>query len=253
MAESDAKGGAEAAAKDAADASAATPRARYRAQVRAEVKEHAWKQIAEAGASALSLNAIAKQMGVSGPALYRYFAGRDELITELIRDAYRSLADAVRAAAATGAGVRRLAHVLRGWALADPHRYFLIFGTPVPGYHAPEDITGISQEIMADLLAACVALGPAAPGEGAGGARAGASVAEPSAAFDAHLAGHRDWAGDLAAPPAVLRRALAFWTRLHGVLSLELAGHFAGMGFDPALLYEAELDGLLGPEGMPGG
>ncbi|MBK0375192.1 TetR/AcrR family transcriptional regulator [Streptomyces sp. RB110-1] len=257
MAESDAKGGTEAAAKDATDASAATPRARYRAQVRAEVKEHAWKQIAEAGASALSLNAIAKQMGVSGPALYRYFAGRDELITELIRDAYRSLADAVRAAAATGAGVRRLAHVLRGWALADPHRYFLIFGTPVPGYHAPEDITGISQEIMADLLAACAALGPDAPGEGAGGARsgarAGASVAEPSAAFDAHIADHRDWAGDLAAPPAALRRALAFWTRLHGVLSLELAGHFAGMGFDPALLYEAELDGLLGPEGMPGG
>ncbi|WP_143673003.1 TetR family transcriptional regulator, partial [Streptomyces sp. b94] len=57
-----------------AKSDAATPRERYRAQVRAEIKQHAWEQIATAGASALSLNAIAKRMGVSGPALYRYFA-----------------------------------------------------------------------------------------------------------------------------------------------------------------------------------
>ncbi|MFE6913843.1 TetR/AcrR family transcriptional regulator [Streptomyces rubiginosohelvolus] len=213
-----------------AKSEAATPRERYRAQVRAEIKQHAWEQIATAGASALSLNAIAKRMGVSGPALYRYFAGRDELITELIRDAYRSLADAVHAAAVSGADPAALAHVLRDWALADPHRYFLIYGTPVPGYHAPDEITGISQEIMADLLTAWTDFEPDVP-------------ASP---FAAHLADHRDWAGDHPAPPGALRRALAFWTRLHGVLSLELAGHFTGMGFDPALLFQAELDGLVG-------
>ncbi|MFC9480143.1 TetR/AcrR family transcriptional regulator [Streptomyces griseus] len=216
-----------------AKSDAATPRERYRAQVRTEIKQHAWEQIATAGASALSLNAIAKRMGVSGPALYRYYAGRDELITELIRDAYRSLADAVRAAAGTGADLAGLAHVLRDWALADPQRYFLIYGTPVPGYHAPEEITGISQEIMADLLTACTALEPDAP-------------ATP---FAAHLAGHRDWAGDHPAPPEALHRALAFWTRLHGVLSLELAGHFTGMGFDPAQLFRAELDDLVARRG----
>ncbi|WP_143676258.1 TetR/AcrR family transcriptional regulator, partial [Streptomyces milbemycinicus] len=80
-----------------AETGTTTPRERYRAQVRMEVKKRAWEQIATAGASALSLNAIAKQMGMSGPALYRYFASRDELITELIRDAYRSLADTIRA------------------------------------------------------------------------------------------------------------------------------------------------------------
>ncbi|CAM5317041.1 TetR/AcrR family transcriptional regulator [Streptomyces sp. ID03-2B] len=216
-----------------AKSDAATPRERYRAQVRTEIKQHAWEQIATAGASALSLNAIAKRMGVSGPALYRYYAGRDELITELIRDAYRSLADAVHAAAGTGADLAGLAHVLRDWALADPQRYFLIYGTPVPGYHAPEEITGISQEIMADLLTACAALEPDAP-------------ATP---FAAHLAGHRDWAGDHPAPPEALHRALAFWTRLHGVLSLELAGHFTGMGFDPAQLFRAELDDLVARRG----
>src|SRR5215210_1648361 len=91
-----------------------TPRERYRTQLRAEIKERAWEQIATAGASALSLNAIAKQMGMSGPALYRYFASRDELITELIKDAYRSLADTF---GAVGADVSALAHALRGWAL----------------------------------------------------------------------------------------------------------------------------------------
>ncbi|HEY3479861.1 MAG TPA: TetR/AcrR family transcriptional regulator, partial [Streptomyces sp.] len=116
-------------------------RERYRAQVRAEIKQHAWAQIAEAGVPALSLNAIAKQLGMSGPALYRYFAGRDELITALIRDAYRSIADTVRAARADGADLAELAHVIRDWARSDPQRYFLIYGTPVPGYHAPDDTT----------------------------------------------------------------------------------------------------------------
>ncbi|WP_435217237.1 TetR/AcrR family transcriptional regulator [Streptomyces sp. bgisy034] len=209
---------------------AKTPRERYRAQVRTEIKERAWEQIAAAGASALSLNAIAKQMGMSGPALYRYFGGRDELITELVRDAYRSLADTFRAAAEAGAGLSGLAHALRAWALKDPQRYFLIYGTPVPGYHAPDDTTAISSEIMATLLDACAAL----PADG------------PATEFEAHLAGHRDWAGDHPAPPAALHRALTFWTRLHGVLSLELAGQFSGMGLDPAQLFAAELGDLTG-------
>ncbi|MEU6483884.1 TetR/AcrR family transcriptional regulator [Streptomyces sp. NPDC046887] len=208
---------------------AKTPRERYRAQVRGEIKDRAWEQIATAGASALSLNAIAKQLGMSGPALYRYFAGRDELITELVRDAYRSLADALGAAAADGADLARLAHALRDWALADPHRYFLVYGTPVPGYHAPADTTAIADEVMSLLLDACTSLVPA-----------GASTP-----LGAHLQEHRTWADGHPAPPAALQLAMNLWTRLHGALSLELAGHFTGMGFDPARYFAAELDGLL--------
>ncbi|WP_328492121.1 TetR/AcrR family transcriptional regulator [Streptomyces sp. NBC_00414] len=214
-----------------ADTGTGTPRERYRSQVRAEIKEHAWEQLATAGASALSLNAIAKRMGMSGPALYRYFGSRDELITELIRDAYRSLADTFRTAAASGPDLPALAHALRAWALQDPHRYFLVYGTPVPGYHAPDDVTGIVREIMATLLDACAAL----PSD------------SPAKPFATHLEEHRQWAGGHPAEPAALHRALTFWTRLHGVLSLELAGHFTGMGFDPALFFAAELDELTGP------
>jgi AcrR family transcriptional regulator len=206
-----------------------TPRERYRAQLRAEIKERAWEQIAAAGAPGLSLNAIAKQMGMSGPALYRYFAGRDELITELIRDGYRSLADTVRTAAASGADLAGLGRALRAWALDDPQRYFLVYGTPVPGYHAPDDITMIASEIMDVLLdAAQSAVGPA--GDAAQGTP-----------LESHLAENRHWARDHPASPTALRLALHFWTRLHGALSLELAGHFTGMGFDPAELYENEL------------
>ncbi|MEU9484056.1 TetR/AcrR family transcriptional regulator [Streptomyces decoyicus] len=208
-----------------------TPRERYRTQVRAEITQRAWEQIATAGASALSLNAIAKQMGMSGPALYRYFASRDDLITELVREAYRSLAETLRAASAAGADLAGLAHALRGWALADPQRYFLVYGTPIPGYHAPADTTAISSEIMTTLLDACAALAPD-------------SAATP---FGTYLEDHRDWAADHPASPEALHRFLTFWTRLHGVLSLELAGHFTGMGLDPALLFAAELDDLLAP------
>ncbi|MFD0316253.1 TetR/AcrR family transcriptional regulator [Streptomyces flavalbus] len=209
-----------------------TPRERYRAQVRAEIKDRAWEQLATAGASALSLNAIAKQLGMSGPALYRYYASRDELITDLIRDAYRSLADAFHAAAHGGPDLRALGHALRDWALADPQRYFLVYGTPVPGYHAPQDTTTVAAEIMTTLLDACAALP--------------ARTDTPSAVrLAAHLSAHRDWAADHPAPPGALHRALTFWTRLHGTLSLELAGQFTGMGFDAEQLFAAELDDLL--------
>ena len=202
-----------------------SPRERYRAQVREEVKRHAWEQIASAGVTALSLNAIAKEMGMSGPALYRYFAGRDELITALIRDAYRSLADTVRAAFAAGTTLVGLAAVIREWALSDPHRYLLIYGTPVPGYHAPDEITAISDEILAVLLELC----------------ADSSDDRPKTPFDALLSMKGGWAGALPASPPTVHRALSFWTRLQGVLSLELAGHFAPMKFDPGLLLAEEV------------
>lgn len=210
------------------DGEVAGPRERYRAQVRAEIKRLAWEQVATTGVAALSLKSIAQRLGMSGPALYRYFAGRDELITELIRDAYRSLADALHAAHDAGADVAGLARAVRAWAIADPQRYLLIYGTPVPGYHAPGDTTAIAGEIMTVILAA----------------HRGTGVPEPGGPFEGHLDQHRHWAPDPSVPAATLRRALAFWTRMHGVLSLELAGHFTGMGFDPALLFADEVEAL---------
>ncbi|MFB7983656.1 TetR/AcrR family transcriptional regulator [Streptomyces vinaceus] len=199
-----------------------TPRERYRRQVREEIKQRAREQIAAAGTSALSLNKIAKQMGLSGAGLYRYFTGRDELLAELVRDAYQSLVDTFRAAAGRDEGdFNGLAHALRAWALDDPQRYFLVYGPPVPGYRAPADLSLKIAEIMSLVI-------------NASDFELGSSPGTPPAVFLR--------SGEDQAPASTMRLALAFWTRLHGILFLELSGHFLGMEFDPAQLYENELE-----------
>ncbi|TDU73689.1 TetR/AcrR family transcriptional regulator [Streptomyces sp. KS 21] len=206
-------------------ASTTTPRERYRKQVRSEIKERAWEQIATAGTSALSLNGIARLMGLSGAGLYRYFTSRDELLTELVHDAYQSLVGTLRAATAQGEGdLVGLGQALRLWALDDPQRYFLVYGPPVPGYRSPADIAALAAEIMEILVDAC------------------ADVPDsPATTPEVPLDGPGRCAGRTGTASAQCL-AISFRTRLHGVLSLELSGHFAGMECDPALLYQAELD-----------
>jgi len=103
--------------------------------VRAAVKEVALRQLAEGGPAAVAINAIARELGVSGPALYRYFKNRDALLTALVLDAYADLAEALATTS-----LEAFADSYRAWALAQPHRYRLLFAAPLPGYdtHAPE-------------------------------------------------------------------------------------------------------------------
>jgi AcrR family transcriptional regulator len=132
----------------------ATMRDRFRAQVRDDVKRVALSQLAASGPDGLSINAIAKELGVSGPALYRYFAGREELLTELIADAYDDLADALTGSRDLDESARRY----RAWALKQPHRYRLLFGPPLPGYdaHAERLVTAArrSMEVLLQFVGA---------------------------------------------------------------------------------------------------
>src|SRR3954447_6006975 len=114
--------------------------------VRAAVKRVALTQLEAGGPSAVALNAIARELGVSGPALYRYFRNRDALLTELVLDAYNDLADALTDAPS-------LAHAYRSWALAQPHRYRLLFSVPFPAYdaHQPQ-LVAAAQRSRALLL-----------------------------------------------------------------------------------------------------
>src|ERR1044072_6910025 len=115
-------------------------RQQYREQTRQEAKRIALEQLAADGIAGISVNAIGKRMGVTGPALYRYFANRDALLTELISDGYHDMADTLEAAVAgarparCGAG----AAAMRDWPKPAPHRYLLPYGPPVPAYEAPE-------------------------------------------------------------------------------------------------------------------
>ncbi|MEU4159578.1 WHG domain-containing protein [Actinoplanes sp. NPDC026670] len=122
--------------------SAANLRARVRAEMTEEIKAVAKRHLATDGAN-LSLRAVARDLGMASSAVYRYFASRDELLTALIIDAYNAVGEAAEQAAA-GAGTpteKWLAagHAAREWALSSPHEWALIYGSPVPGYQAPQD------------------------------------------------------------------------------------------------------------------
>lgn len=220
-----------------------TRRERYREETKGEAKRIALEQLAEQGVEGISLNAIAKRMGVTGPALYRYFKGRDDLVTELIRDAWHDLADTAEASVTSSDGadpadrVRAFGEAFRSWAIAQPHRYLLLFGTPLPGYHAPVDTIVAAHRTMSALLSVLPR------------ARSG----DVESALDEQL---RAWArsrGEGDVPPAVLLTGMRAFTRLHGVLSLEVSGQFGPMGIDPALLYRAEVESLiLGESGTRG-
>src|SRR6185437_16774203 len=117
-------------------------RERARAQLTREIKEEARRQLAAGGAQQLSLRAVARELGMVSSALYRYFPSRDELLTALIIDAYDALAAAAEAASAEPPDARgrwrAACGAVRNWARAHPHEYALIYGSPVPGYQAPQ-------------------------------------------------------------------------------------------------------------------
>jgi AcrR family transcriptional regulator len=216
-------------------------RDRFRAQVRDEVKRVALRQLAEGGPQALSVNAIAKELGVSGPALYRYFANRDELLTELIVDAYHDFATAL--AAATQRSRRRrqrlraVATAFRRWASAQPHRYRLLFAAPLPGYDAQSArLVAAAQEAMDVLLDVLTDLAPAGP-----------SVSRSLGEQLTRWAYARKRAD---VSPAVAQLAVVVWTRLHGFVSLEIEGNYAAMGLDPDRLFDAEVAATLAAAGV---
>jgi AcrR family transcriptional regulator len=208
-----------------------TRRERQRRQTLAEIKTRAVDQVAAGGAESVSLNAIARAMGMSPAALYRYFASRDALLAELVADAYGSLADALTQAAAGAERLLAVAHAYRDWALANPNSYLLIFQTRSgSGLELePERVVAAAQRSMDVILSA---LG------GAAGAELGPELADQVEAW-----GQRSQVPGLTAGQRYL--GLLAWTRLHGLISLELGQHLAATGVDPALLYEAEVQSLV--------
>ncbi|WP_116949278.1 TetR/AcrR family transcriptional regulator [Jiangella endophytica] len=234
-------------------AEAVERRKRYREQVRDEIKQVALGQIARDGAAALTLTGVAKEIGVSGPALYKYFAGRDDLLTELIVDSYASLADALDAAGSASAEaparerLHAVARAYRAWAVAQPHRYLLLAGTPVPRYDAPAETVDRARAVLAPLLE-ILAAGRSWP-------RAEPLRAE-LAEWIAEVPAVADWVRDAlgpaatTAPDVALAGVVTAWVRLHGVVSIEAVGLFNGMGLRPATVLALEMDALADAVGL---
>lgn len=219
-----------------------TRRERLRAQTLAEIKQHATEQIAADGVEALSLNGVARAMGMSGPAIYRYFASRDELLAALVAEAWGGLADALEAAAAgarrraPAARFRAVCDAHRAWALEHPHRYGLAMETSYgSGRFAPDTTLPAAGRSMVVLVDAVADLGPLP-----------ATRPGSTGALDGQLDRWRSSRGlrdDVA--PAALELAVLTWTRMHGTVSLELTGVFESMDLDPALVHRVEVDLLL--------
>jgi AcrR family transcriptional regulator len=226
-----------------------TRREQRREQTVSEIQALAVQQIAADGPDAVSLNAIARTMAMSPAAIYRYFDNRDALLADLVVIFYDALADTLEEATRDGGDpVERFLAVgraYRSWALDNPNLYRLIFHTTSGSGQdlAPERTIPAASRSMDVILATLADVVAAAPFD--------PDPADLDTELESQL---RAWVArsrlpDL--PTWVLALGLTCWTRLHGVVSLELGHHLASTGLDPALLYDAELRELIRAAGAP--
>jgi len=207
------------------------------------IKATAWKQITEFGAPTLSLRAIARELGITAPAIYNYFPHRDDLVTALILDAFNSLADSQESAIAhlpqdhLSGRLSALGLAYHQWAVSHPQRYLLIFGTPIPNYHAPDELT---------LPAATRALVPLIEVSKAffmAGKLRIDKIAPLEPRLESMLKAWQETAGG--AHPEVLYLALIIWSRVHGLVMLEIGNHIPPMINDPAEVFRREIQTIL--------
>ncbi|MBO2458690.1 TetR/AcrR family transcriptional regulator [Actinomadura sp. LCR2-06] len=207
--------------------------------------------MAEGGPDAISLRAIAREMGMTAGAIYSYFATRDDLVTTLIGDVYGAVVDAAEAArdavpeSDPGGRILAWAQAVREWAVANPEGFRLIYGDPVPGYRPPDDGPGKAAEMRActglvGLVAA--AWSSAAPLQ-PDGPRYSWDDFEPG------LTG-RVRADFPELPPGAVAVTLRVWGRMHGLVALEIYGHLRPLVHDPAAVYRDEIRALVASLGL---
>ena len=205
------------------------------------IKETAWKQIADNGAAALSLRAIARELGITAPAIYNYYPRRDDLVTALIVDAFDSFGQAQKESdnpdRSPAERLRTLGMAYRDWAMKYPQRYYLIFGTPIPGYHAPAEIT---------LPAAAGSLIPLM-GVLDAGLQTGKLKVDNLALKTPALSSMLDaWKQNIQGPDVeVLYLAIVIASRVHGLVSMEIGEQIPGFIVDPGEVYRREVENIL--------
>lgn len=222
-------------------------RARVRAELVEEIKAAARRRLATDGPG-LTLRAVARDLEMVPSALYRYFDGRDALLTALITDAYDELGAAAEAAEAAvdppdlRARWMALCRAVRHWALAHPAEYALLYGTPAPGYTAPADTAPPASRVVVALVRVA-AEAERSPGEPVGPAL------------------HADLdriVGDAPGPPPDVRpgdrallAGLAAWSQLFGLVSFEVFGRLTGMFADPAGHFDHQMQTMADLAGLP--
>jgi AcrR family transcriptional regulator len=224
-------------------------RARARAEMTTEIKRIARAHLAVDGPN-LSLRAVARDLGVVSSAVYRYFASRDELLTALIIDAYDSMGEAAEQAEAAVARKdiagrwMALGRALRTWSLANPHEYALLYGSPVPGYAAPEDTIGPASRPVWVFVAILR--------EGCERGVIAANSDRIARGLRADLDGLIGSGGFHGVPPTVVSRGLSAWSLLFGAISFELFGRLTNAIFDYDAYFDHQLKSMAGYIGISG-
>jgi len=214
-------------------------REQQRQQPIEEIRQAAFAVLDADGVTAVSLAAVGKAVGMTPQALRRHFPSRDALVDALVIAACADLGVAVAAAAAPtpqggtipkGARVALLAREYRRWALAHPRRYVMLFTDRSPDVRDPAAGAAAVNQGMLALIAALAAI---------------AAPARASTLDRALLRWGQAIGAPADTPPAVLGPAVQLWSRVHGLVTLEIAGAFDSMGLDAGLLLDVEVGTAL--------
>ncbi len=210
-------------------------RERLRSATVSEIKEGARKLLVTGGPQAISLRAIARDMGMTAPAIYRYFPSLEALVIALAEDLMSEVATVVaEASAAAGDDPARqlaaMARAYRAWAVANPVEFGLVFGAPVPGVG----------DLGRPYLAAFLKLWQRKPWP-----------TPPREYMLEHLGPHlgplREVHGDL--PIEVAYTFLSGWARLYGMVAMEVFHQVRWALTKPEALFEAEIVQFLSQVG----
>ncbi len=200
------------------------------------IKEAAWTQIAEDGAPGLSLRAIARQLEITAPAIYNYYPSRDDLVTSLVIDAYASFAEALLAGHESHpeedleGRIKAIGVAYYQWAVDYPQRYQLLFGPALPGYRIPlDEILPTSTRSMGVLIGTVEAIRREGKLQEDG-------IPAPDQATKEYIAALN--ALGIPAGPETLTIAVLIWSRVHGLVSLELSGNLSSAQCKALLDYE---------------
>jgi AcrR family transcriptional regulator len=216
-----------------------------RDEMTGRIKAAARDQMAAYGTAGLSLRGVARELHITAPAIYNYFPRLDDLITALIVDAFSALAEAMRAAEAgatsalAGDRIEAMALAYRGWAVAHPVDFQLIYGNPIPGYVAPAEITApLALSAFLGMFRCYMSA------YSAGELRVPPEYAGPPREIEVVLERLQEDSGE-PVPAEVAALLASSWARIHGLVLLELFEHIQPLVGDPAEFYRYEVRALL--------
>lgn len=225
-----------------------TARERARAEIQAQILDTARRHLAEHGPTGLSLRAVARELGLVPSAVYRYFENRDVLLTAMIVESYDALGAAAEEALAHASRTKpaarwvEVAWAIRQWAVAHPHEYALLYGTPVPGYAAPDDTVAPGTRVSLALVQVVVdaaADGLLQPVE----AKLSPSTRRDMKAMLDHIGG--------GGTPEHVFRTIVAWTQLFGLISFELFNQTRGLVSDHESTFDDAAIAMARSIGLP--